>query len=95
MLRKVRLANNTSDQTSLRIYVEHFDVNTRLVADVPSGQYVQNNHMAQGHRGVIVYDDFTEEIIAVDRFTLKNSGVKVVVSGDAATGYTVSFADIM
>ncbi len=92
MLKKVRIHNNTTDQTFVRVYITHFQANTGLTADVAPGQFVQNNHMTQGHRGVVVYEDFNENVIATGEFVLQDQNIKVFISGSSGTGYSVSYA---
>ncbi|MGC3972015.1 MAG: hypothetical protein QM775_33140 [Pirellulales bacterium] len=56
------------------------------------GNFVQNNHMSPGSRGVIVYDDFSGKVIATGFFELGNQNVKVNVVGDSNFGYSLAFA---
>ncbi len=92
MEKRVRIQNATSDNTFIRVYIEHFQANIGLTADVAPGQFCQNNHMTVGHRGVIVYEDFNEKIIGTSEFVLQNDNIRVIVSGSEAAGYNISFA---
>lgn len=90
--KKVRVQNSTTDGTTIRVWVIHLSPNHRASFDVAPGQQVTNNHMETGHRGVIVYDDFEEKVILTSEFILDASNIKAVVAGDAASGYTISYA---
>ena len=91
-MKRVRVRNNTTDGTSVRVFVDHLNPMIRAVFDVQSGAQQQNNHMTTGHRGVIVYDDFQESVILTGEFVLAGSNVQINIGGDAATGYNLSFA---
>lgn len=90
--KKVRVRNNTTDGTSVRVFVDHLTPTIRAVFDVQSGAQQQNNHMTTGHRGVIVYDDFQESVILTGEFVLAGNNVQITISGDAAAGYSLSYA---
>jgi hypothetical protein len=91
MEKRVRVQNLTSDGTSIRVFIIHLHPGIRAIFDVQQGQYTQNNHMTPGDRGVIVYDDFQEKVIATGSFVLGAQNVRVIVAGDAIAGYTLSY----
>lgn len=90
--KKVRVRNNTTDGTSVRVFVDHLNPTIRAVFDVQPNALQQNNHMTTGHRGVVVYDDFNESVILTGEFVLDNANVQINIGGDAASGYNLSFA---
>jgi hypothetical protein len=92
--KKVRITNNTAD-TGIRAMVVHFNPRIRFWRDVPRNQQKLVSGVDIGHRGVIVWEDLNEEIIATGKFELTSGGknVDVIVSGDQEAGYQIGFAE--
>jgi hypothetical protein len=91
--KKIRVTNHTTD-TGIRARIIHFQAQVQLTLDVPQGAQspIQPN-VATGDRGVIIYEDLNEEVIATSHFVLDQNGLNVdlIITGSAGA-YDLSFA---
>lgn len=92
-MRAVRVQNQTTD-ANIRARIVHYLASVQFTLDVAQGQQQTNTQVATGQRGVTIYEDFNEKIIAVGQFDLQPNGpnVKVIVTGDEINGYNLGFA---
>lgn len=90
--KKVRIVNKTDD-TGIRIRCVHFKHDLQFTRDVQKGQLQLVQGVDPGDRGIIIYEDLNETVIATGHFTLEASGknVEVTVFGDKTAGYKLSY----
>jgi hypothetical protein len=91
-MKKVRVRNSTAD-TGIRARIVHFLEQVQFTLDVAQGAQQTQPNVATGDRGVTIYEDFNEKIIATGQFPLDPNGpnIAVVVSGDQTNGYNLAF----
>lgn len=86
----VRVANENTD-TAIRVRCVGFDHDTAFTVTLETRSEHVFHRIACGDRGVVVYDSFSEKIIAVGTFVIDPKGRDVLlrINGNAKTGYAI------
>lgn len=89
--KKVRISNDTDD-TGIRVRCVHFKHEYHFTRDVARGKQVLIEGVDVGDRGLVVYEDLNEEVIATGHFKIEAAGKNIEVKVIGKMGnYTLSY----